>query len=209
MRTRIVALLAAGLVAASAGVLVSTDAFAGAAVTCSGNPGTLSGGTINANVNVPSGSWCHIANETINGDIRVAPGGGLFLDGSTVNGNVSATNPGSFGGFICAGASGHFSVVVIGGTISGNVSVTGAPADVFVGGSFGCVGTSIQKNLHVNNNSGLVQVANNTVGGDAGVDNNKGPVPVVANNTVTGNLSCSPSTGAGNTAKHIYGTCTT
>src|SRR5437588_105452 len=134
MRKMVVAVLAAGMLAATGGVLYSAGEAFGATATCTG---TLPGSTINANVYVPSGSVCTISGQTVNGNITVEPGGGLVILGSKINGNVSAMDPGSFAGTPCGGGSGHFSVVVGSSTISGTVTVTGAPnnSDVTIGGN--------------------------------------------------------------------------
>ncbi|MBV9413159.1 MAG: hypothetical protein JO148_16330, partial [Acidimicrobiia bacterium] len=94
-------------------------------------------------------------------------------------------------------------------TITGNLNESGAPAgsDVTFGGN-GCGGPTVNKNLYADNNAGPVSVQGTTVGGNESVQNNTGPTPVVAGNSVTSYLYCSPATGAGNTAKKIYGTCT-
>jgi len=208
MRKMVVAVLAAGMLAATGGVLYSAGEAFGSTVNCVGTPGTLPGTTINSNVNVPSGSWCNIQGQTVNGNINVAPGGGLVVgSGSTINGNINATNPGSFVGNPCGGGSGHFSVVIGTATVTGTTSVTGAPADVTLGGN-GCGGGVFKNNVYLNSNHGPVSLHGENITGNAQVQNNTGPTPIVANNTVSNILYCSPATGSGNKAKTIYGTCT-
>jgi len=117
------------------------------------------------------------------------------------------TRLGSFSGNPCGGGSGNYSVVIGTANVTGSVTVTHAPADVTLGGN-GCGGLVVGGNLFANSNSGDVSVQGTTVnGGNEYVQNNTGSV-VVADNTVKDNLYCNPATGAGNKARHIYGTCT-
>ena len=203
MRKTIVALVAAALVAAAGGVLYSNSAF-GSVVNCVGTPGTLPGTTVNANVTVPSGSWCDIEGQTINGNINVQPGGGLVIRNSTVNGNVNATSPGSFAGAPCG--SSPFSFIIGSSKISGTTNVQGAAGAVTVGN--GCGRPSFENNVYLNGNAGAVTLNDATIRGNAYVQNNTGPTPTVSSNHVSNILYCSPATGAGNTARKIYGTCT-
>ena len=94
------------------------------------------------------------------------------------------------------------------GVASCTVTVTGAPnnSDVTIGGN-GCVRNTIQNNVSLTGNGGPVSLQDTTITGNATVQNNGG-VPVVATNRVSNILYCFGSTGAGNTAKTIYGTCT-
>jgi hypothetical protein len=211
MKRTVLVVVVAGLVAATGGVLDSSDAF-GKGVTCSGTPGTLSGTTINANVAVPSGSWCDIQTQTVNGNVSVAPGGGLVIGaGSTINGNVNSNGAGTFPGDKCGGGLiTNFSVVLgSGNTFNGHVTIIGSNAGVIVGGG-GCGSESISRNLAVNSNKSVVNVDGNSVSGNAQVNNNTPGPTKVTNNTVTRNLACSGNaafTASGNTANTKTGQC--
>jgi len=204
MRKTILALLAAALVASAGSLLYSAgDAFGGV-VSCVGTPGTLPGTTVNANVTVPSGSWCDIEGQTINGNINVQPGGGLVVRDSTVNGNINAGSPGSFAGAPCGPT--PFSFIIGSSHITGTTNVHGASGAVTIGN--GCGRPTFDNNVYANNNSGPVTVSAPAIHGNLYVQGNTGPTPTVALNHVSNIIYCSPATGAGNTAKTIYGTCT-
>jgi len=54
----------------------------------------------------------------------------------------------------------------------------------------------------------VVSVQGNTIAGNLYVESNTGPKPTVADNKVGNIIYCSPATGDGNSAKRIYGECT-
>ena len=206
MRKTIVAMVVAALAATTGGVLYPTSAF-GASVTCSGNPGTLPGTTIDANVYVPAGSLCLISFQTINGNISVSPGGGLLIERSGVNGNIASSAAGAFSGFAMCSFGAPFSIGIRASQVNGNVAVTNSTGNVGVCDS-PPARTAIRDVLTLDGNKAGVAVAFTSVGNNAYVTNtNPGPTTVVSN-TVTGNLTCTGNanvTSSGNTAKQFVG----
>jgi hypothetical protein len=178
--------------------------------------GTVTTGTVNANVTVASGQSYWLNGGTINGNVTVASGGKFAATGGKIAGNLSSAGAvtlngtklsGNYavtgGGPACGGGSvtlagnvsmtgltGSGTATLCGLTIQGNVQVTNNAEPVQIGGA-GCGGNTIQGNLSVTGNSGLL-----TIGGTS------------AGNTVAGNIQVSGNTGGGTlTANSAKGNC--
>jgi hypothetical protein len=222
MRKTVVAVLAAGLLAATGGVLYTGAAFG--ATQCTGE---IDGPqTIKANLVVPSGSTCNLQGPglVINGDLTVQPGGRLVSGGGTViNGNVSSTQAGTDSTTNPFGPSESFSVVMCNTTVKGNTTISQSNSQVLVGGTSagggGCGGNNLGGNVIIQNNLGRVSLSENSasdcnigtcgIGGNATVNGNTGPT-FVLDNAIGGNLACSSNgtmTASGNTAKNKSGQC--
>jgi hypothetical protein len=206
-RARALMLGLAALLIATVVALFGGKAAAAAPTICS-SASTLSSGTYDALV-VPTGESCMVDGVDISvlGNVVLEPGsfmeiGGLAPGHLTVGGNLIV---GGDAGFTfspfcdCEGGPSTFSVggnvvadhpryVAVGGTIRGNVNITGA-----IGGAE--VSTAqIGGNVVVEDTTGsLVLVALNTVAGQVQILNNTllgFGFNIVEGNTVTRNLTC-------------------
>jgi hypothetical protein len=220
MRKTITALVAATLLAATGGVLYSSDAF-GATMSCTGP----FSGTFLGNVTVPSGSVCNLQGALV-GNVAVLPGGALIVGGgTTINGNLSASNAGTASGNPFGTGTEAFSVIVCNSKVTGKTAISGSASQVLLGGTSstggGCGGNSFGSNVSPQSNKGRVTLSENGgscaapggtcgIGGNALVTSNTpGPV-TVTNNVITGNLSCFSNanvTSSGNTATTKNGQC--
>jgi hypothetical protein len=167
----------------------------------------ISGGTINGNVVVPTGSTCTLSGVTVTGNVIVQTNAALdfipgtlttiggnvnIATGSTiaarrsattyliVNGNVTATQCAEFdmGGFNIGG-----NITVQNCTDTRGVGISGDPASTIVDGNFTCTG-----------NVGGCVLDSVTVQNNVTVNNN-GAGSVVASVVIGGNLSCAGNTG--------------
>jgi hypothetical protein len=164
-------------------------------------------------ITVASGQSLLVTSK-VTGAITVQPGGALDVNGGTVTGLIVSTGAAAF--TLCAA------------TVNAAVSVTGSTGYVFIGGGTGtgCAPSKILGAIVLANNTGGVEVANNTVIGAVSVTGNSGYGPVqqkgafppteVAGNSIVGILSCSGNTdtptaitdaGQSNTALIKLGQC--
>lgn len=147
--------------------------------TCTGTVGVV---TVD-NLRVPQNATCTLIGTRVEGNIFVENNATLLADDVRVDGNIQAENarkvnvyPGSF----------------VGGSIQ-----------IVQSGESAIHGVEIDSDLYFDDNSGFLNAANNTIGGNLQAFQNTGGVSIISN-TIGGNLQCNanvpPPTGGGNTA---------
>jgi len=145
--------------------------------TCTGFEGAI---TVD-NLRVPQDATCSLIGTRVEGNIFVENNATLLADDVHVDGNIQAENalkvnvyPGSF----------------VGGSIQ-----------IVQSGESAIHGVEIDSDLYFDDNSGFLNAANNTVGGNLQAFQNTGGVSIISN-TVGGNLQCKenvpPPIGGGN-----------
>jgi hypothetical protein len=159
---------------------------------------TISDKRIDGDVIVPAGKKCDLEGVDVIGNVHVGKGSSFLADVSsaaptTIVGNVSAIQCYS----VFFGTAGPVFV-------NGNVQITGC---TFVA----LTGATISAYLECSSNPGILNVADNTVGGNAQFNNNGGLT--APGNYIGGNLQClgnSLVTGSGGNkvAGNIRGQCT-
>jgi len=127
-------ILSGATIAAISAILLAwgpSTAYAGIDGTfiCNSN---IVGGTINANLVVPSGEFCDLDGVTVNGNVIIEPNAELSTDDSTINGNIKGTNGSSLNNLRDSVLNGNLSLVDCDeadidddNTINGNVSIIG------------------------------------------------------------------------------------
>ena len=153
-------------------------------------------GTFAGNIAVSSGETC--VTGTVTGNVSQS-GGILIVNGATIEGNVQIS-----GGVLMIGT---------GTAIGGNLLIQNLPAASI---PIRVCDAKVEGNLRVHNNAepiaigtGLLSCPGNSVGGSLEVDNNSGPIQVF-DDSVGGNLQCKNNlsiTAGGNSAKSKQGEC--
>lgn len=207
---------AAGTVALAPG-----DPRGGRPVEC---VGAFTGATP-GNLVVPEGSFCIILGATIGGNVLVESGAiGFHSHNSTIEGSVHSPGPIVFDVRILntivahnvdirqtrSGTAGAICRSQIGGNVTlkqnagfMNVGI-GFPSDVCTAGN------TIAGNVHIDENTGVIQINNNTVEQSLHVNDNTGAITVIRN-TVAHTLECNGNVPAPvsalNTANNFVGQC--
>ncbi len=186
--------------------------------TCNG----VYGGTFNGNITVYAGQNCAFINGgAVTGNVTEL-GGNFVLNGGTVGGNLNVYGGGTFtlGPAATIGVnltiadllSSNASNSVCGTTVFNNMTLNNNAAAVQIGSnaSLICAGNKIGGNLVATSNTNSVLIFDNSVGVNAAVNYNTGPLDVVGN-TVINNLQCVNNSmlmmGGGNTAARKQGQC--
>lgn len=187
-------LLPAVLGAATLLVMPAVSSAGGGNVTCT----TYLTGPIDANVDVPAGQTCGNTGFEITGNVTVE--GTLFSLGGTYDKNVTVTGSGSVYFNIC------FSLLCFGlppNHVAGNFTVTGSSSDNTI------LGTTVEKNVNAEGNSGEVVLQDDEILGKVNIDGNTGSVFIAA--TIGKNLTCDGNLTApilaGTSAKKMTGQC--
>jgi hypothetical protein len=170
-----------GTVLALAMLLLNNHVSLADDYTCTGYVGATSVD----NLRVPQNAACTLVGTRVQGNIFVENNATLLAGEVQVDGNIQAENA--------------FKVNVYPG------SFVGGSIQIVQSGSSAIHGVDIDSDLYFDDNTGYLNAANNTIGGNLQAFQNTGGVSIISN-TIDGNLQCKqnfpPPTGGGNV---VYG----